>query len=67
MEGEQKRAGITGRKKKKEDVKPGPNQEYDFFVIREEGGTVETAPPDDSVKVKKKGGRNKNTSFFLSD
>ena len=27
----------------------------------------ETAPADQSVKAKKKGGRNKSTSFFLSD
>jgi hypothetical protein len=67
MEGEKKRAGLAGSKRKKQAVNSGPIQEYDFFVIREEGGTVETAPPDHSVKVKKKGGRNKSTSFFLSD
>jgi hypothetical protein len=68
MEGDKKRVGLTGSKRKKQTVNTSSNQEYDFFVIREEGGTVETDPPDhSSVKVKKRGGRNKNTSFLLSD
>jgi hypothetical protein len=67
MEGEKKRAGITGGKGKKETVSSVPIQEYDFFVTRDGGDTEETPPADQSVNVKKKGGRNKSTSFFLSD
>jgi len=67
MEGEKKKAGLAGSKGKKEIVNSGPIQEYDFFVIRDGGDTEETAPVDHSVKAKKKGGRNKSTSFFLSD
>ena len=53
-------------------VNPGPIQEYDFFVTRDGDDTKEIAPKeiapaDQSVKVKKKDGRNKSTSFFLSD
>ena len=43
------------------------NMALNSFVTREGGGTVESAPADGSVKVKKKGGRNKKTSFFLPD
>jgi hypothetical protein len=67
MEGEKKRAGLTGGKGKKEIVNSVPIQEYDFFVTRDGGDTEESAPTDQSVKVKKKGSRNKSTSFFLSD
>ena len=58
---------MAGSKGKKEIVKSVPIQEYDFFVTRDGGDTEKTAPADHSVKVKKKGGRNKSTSFFLSD
>ncbi|MDP1989613.1 MAG: hypothetical protein Q8K00_01215 [Syntrophales bacterium] len=67
MEGENKRAGLVGSKGKKEIVNSVPIQEYDFFVTRDGSDTEETAPADQSGKVKKKGGRNKSTSFFLSD
>jgi hypothetical protein len=67
MKGEKKRAGLTGSKRKKKNVNSGPIQEYDFFVTRDGGDTKETVPADQSVKVKKRGGRNKSTSFFLSD
>jgi hypothetical protein len=67
MEGENKRAGLVGSKAKKEIVNSVPIQEYDFFVTRDGGDIEETAPADQSVKVKKKGGGNKSTSFFLSD
>jgi hypothetical protein len=67
MEGEKKRAGLTGGKVKKEIVNSVPIQEYDFFVTRDGGDTEKTTPADHSVKAKKKGGRNKSTSFFLSD
>jgi hypothetical protein len=67
MEGERKRTGLTGSKGKKKIVNSAPIQEYDFFVTRDGGDIEETAPADQSVKVRKKGGRNKSTSFFLSD
>lgn len=67
MEGEEKRAGSRSRKGKKTTLNPGPIHEYDFFVKREGGDTQEAAPADHSIKAKKKGGRNKSTSFFLSD
>ena len=68
MEGEKKReASLAGSKGKKENVNPGLIQEYDFFVTRDGGDAEEAAPADQSVKAKKKGGRNKSTSFFLSD
>jgi hypothetical protein len=67
MEGENKKAGLVGSKGKKEIVNSGPIQEYDFFVTRDGDDTAETAPADQPVKVKKKGGQNKSTSFFLSD
>jgi hypothetical protein len=67
MGGEKKKAGTTGGKGKKEVVNSVPIQEYDFFVTRDGGKTEDNAPLDPSVKVKKKGGRNKSTSFFLSD
>jgi hypothetical protein len=66
MEGEKKRAGLTGSKGKKEIDNSVPIQEYDFFVTRDGGNMEETAPADQSVEVKKKA-RNKSTSFFLSD
>ena len=67
MEGEKKRAGLTGSKRKKKNVNSGPIQEYDFFVARDGDDTEETAPADQSVESKKKDGRNKSSSFFLSD
>jgi hypothetical protein len=67
MEGEKKRAGSAGGKQKKEEINTQPIQEYDFFVTRDGGDTEDPTPLDHSVKVKKKGGRNKSTSFFLSD
>jgi len=67
MEGEKKRAGLTGSKRKKKNVNSETIQEYDFFVTRDGDDTEETAPADQSVKMKKKDGRNKSSSFFLSD
>ena len=67
MEGEKKRASSRCSKGKKANLNPGPIQEYDFFVTRDGGDTKEAAAADHSIKAKKKGGRNKSTSFFLSD
>jgi hypothetical protein len=67
MEGDKKRAGLAGSKWKKKNAGSGPIQEYDFFVTRDGEDADETAPVDHSDKVKKKGSRNKSTSFFLSD
>lgn len=67
MEGEKKRAGSRSGKGKKGNLSSGPIQEYDFFVTRDGSDREETVPADRSIKARRKGGRNKSTSFFLSD
>jgi hypothetical protein len=66
MEGE-KKATPRSRTGKGVNPNPEPIQEYDFFVTRDEGDAEEAAPADHPVKEKKRGCRNKSTSFFLSD
>jgi hypothetical protein len=67
MEGEKKRTSLRSSRGKKANLNPKPIQEYDFFVTRDGDDTEEAAPADHSVRAKKKGSRNKSTSFFLSD
>jgi hypothetical protein len=68
MEGEKKRARLRrGSRGKKANPNSEPIQEYDFFVTRNGGDTEEATPADHSIKVKKKNGRNKSTTFFLSN
>ena len=67
MEGEKKRAGSRRGKGEKGNLGSGPIQEYDFFVTRDGSGREETVPADRSIKARRKGSRNKSTSFFLSD
>ncbi len=67
MGGEKKRAGSTGEKGKKESANSTPIQEYDFFVMRDGGEAEESSSADQSVKAKRKSGRNKSASFFISD
>ncbi|MBA4423289.1 MAG: hypothetical protein C0390_09355 [Syntrophus sp. (in: bacteria)] len=67
MEGEKKSPSPRSSKGKKAKLNSGSIQEYDFFVTREEGETEEAAPADHTIRARKKGGKKKSRSFFLSN
>jgi hypothetical protein len=67
MEGERKRIYSRSGKGKKANLDPGPIQEYDFFVTQDEIEVEDTSETDRTTQVKKKCGRKKGTTFFVSD
>jgi hypothetical protein len=67
MEGEKWKGNKQGTKGREVNVDPDQIQEYDFFVTPDGGERPESAPADRREKTKKKKGRNKSTTFFLSD
>jgi hypothetical protein len=67
MEGEGKRVHSRSGKGKKANLDPGPIQEYDFFVTQDGMENQDTSEADRLTRVKKKCGRKKNTTFFVSD
>ncbi len=67
MEGAKRKGKSHGCKGRETSLSPVRVQEYDFFVTPDGGERMEAAPADRREKTKKKGSRNKSTTFFLSD
>lgn len=67
MEGAKRRGKPHGCKGRETSLNPGRIQEYDFFVTPDQGEGMEAVPADRRETVKKRGSRNKCTTFFLSD
>jgi hypothetical protein len=67
MEGEKQTENSQGSKGREANPNPDRIQEYDFFVTHEGSERSEANPDDRREKKRKKSGRNKSTTFFLSD
>jgi hypothetical protein len=67
MEGEGERVNSRSGKGKKANPDPGPIQEYDFFVTQDGIENQDTPDADRPTRVKKKCGRKKSTTFFVSE
>ncbi len=67
MKGEKRKGNSQSRKEGEANLKRHRIQEYDFFVTPDGGDRPEVIPADHTEKAKKKSGRNKSTTFFLSD
>ncbi len=66
MEGENGKGNSQGSRENGANLAPDLLREYDFFVT-DGGQGADAAPVDRRERGKKKGGRNKSTTFFLSD
>jgi hypothetical protein len=67
MDGEKQKGNSQGGKGREADLNPDGIQEYDFFVAPDGGERMNANPDDRREKTKKKSGRNRSTTFFLSD
>jgi len=68
MAGEKRQGNAQGSEGREANLNPDRIQEYDFFVTPDGGETSEGTPGGRREKTKKKkSGRNKSTTFFLSD
>ena len=67
MEGEQGKGKTQGYQGKGTDLGPDLVREYDFFVTPDGTESAEATPVKRREREKKRSGRNKSTTFFLSD
>ncbi len=67
MEGEKGKGNSPGHTGRKANLTSDLVREYDFFVTPDGGESADATPVDRPERAKKKGGRNKSTTFFLSD